>query len=186
MGHGAWGMAHGVGAWGMAQHSGGFSFFSFFVPPLFNFANNKNNGGTAVRPAPGSVPCRRPAERRVAACWASRASLWTTMSEERKKKTVLTKGELAFRAWAENLPVVGSGLRNVRYVFLSRMQEIVRSWLRFHSTTASRSAPAVSPGGGVYRGSWHHALRAAGRHRGPRRHWARRVRHARTTSEASL
>lgn len=42
-----------------------------------------------------------------------------------KKKTVLSSGELAFRAWAENLPVVGAQFRSVRYNLLSRMQEIV-------------------------------------------------------------
>jgi hypothetical protein len=30
------------------------------------------------------------------------------------------------RVWAENLPLVGPGLRDVRYVFLSRMRVTVR------------------------------------------------------------
>jgi len=28
--------------------------------------------------------------------------------------------------WAENLPVVGSGIRDVRYIFLTRLRETVR------------------------------------------------------------
>lgn len=34
-------------------------------------------------------------------------------------------GQLAFRVWAENLPLVGSSLRDLRFLFLARCQLIL-------------------------------------------------------------
>ena len=91
--------------------------------------------------------------------------------------------------WAESLPIVGPGLRDVRYVFLSRMRITVRPALarnRNEAPGATKLKPGslhcqhrdahTPPGGDVHRAYRNHDLRAAGRRGGPERNWARRVR----------
>jgi hypothetical protein len=72
----------------------------------------------------------RAASRRVApACAALRPSpLAGAPAGSSRSAAPLTRAARAAprSVWAENLPVVGSGLRDVRYIFLTRMRETVR------------------------------------------------------------
>ena len=93
--------------------------------------------------------------------------------------------------WAENLPVVGSGIRDVRYIFLTRLRETARAPRRAQrvrelappdaARTAADAVFAAAPraalpplmtwqpvrcaGGGVHRAGGHHDFRTPGRRR---------------------
>lgn len=73
-----------------------------------------------------------------------------------------------YSVWAENLPIVGSGLRDVRYIFLSRMRDTVRE---LHAGSCLRARAAQRERKATLRGRYVLALSASARRLRCSRSW---------------